>query len=57
MQRQPISPVTSEPPGNDALTNEMFIDTATAVAGSEKEMIKEAEDRAIEEISDRGSGV
>ena len=51
MQRQPISPVTSEPPVNDAMNNEMCIETATAVAGLEKELIKEAEDKAIEEIS------
>ena len=39
IQRQPISPVTSDPPG-------------TAVAGLEEEMIKEAEDKAVEEISE-----
>ena len=52
IQRQPISPVTSEPPGNDGFTNEMFIEAATAVAGLKEEMIKEAEDKAIEEISE-----
>ena len=52
IQRQPISSVTSEPPGNDAITNEMFIETATAVVGLEEEMIKEAKDKAIEEISE-----
>ena len=53
MQRQPISPVTSEPPVNVALNNnEMCIETATAVAELEKELIKETEDKAIEEISE-----
>ena len=52
MQRQPISPVISEPQLNDAMNNEMCIETANAVAGLEKELIKEAEDKAIEEISE-----
>ena len=52
MQRQPISPVISEPQLNDAMNNEMCNETATAVAGLEKELIKEAEDKAIEEISE-----
>ena len=51
-QRQPISPLTSESPVNDAMNNEMCIETATAVAGLEKELIKEAEDKATEEISE-----
>ena len=36
MQRHPILPVASESQGNDAMTNEMFIETATAVAGLER---------------------
>ena len=46
MQGQPISPVTSEPPVNDAMNNELFIETATAVAGIEKR------NEAIEEMSE-----
>ena len=52
MPIQPISPVTSEPPVIDAMNNEMLIEEATAVVGLEKEMIKEAKDKAIEEISE-----